>query len=492
MFLNYNTDKFFLYLTFIFSITVFLFGFSSPVKAEYMTGHTATSGALNINLVQQYAYSKGATIIQYFDVPAGFNNIRNIELYRTPSTDEIVPATLFICKGVVDNSVDIEINAQCLGNSQVKILEKYFDNIEVAVEGWHRLTFPDTYAQPAVNYYFSLIAEVGETSQAIGNYSPSVNSFVFYYRESGTGLPIQLDNYDLIFEVNSTPDFEPPGATNIEWLSPDDGVQYSPATFIDWSVLYRLDQATIDLYYNQELAVLIEYVGTNGIVITADQSGLAKFIGTIDNSNFIDGNEYFYSWNNPLAMPENFDYYEATAYLVVDNMETIIDSEVVSFTIGTTSDQTLLKPIETWCSNLCVDLYTASSTVWDNFLTNSLVCGSRNVACWLFTPHTSSIQGISDSYDNIKTVFPFNTFFDLTDTVSNTIESATLNMESHFDIPFVKITAGEAEFYTIPVLDKDSIADLVGIENSELIRTSIAFFIWIFIIFLIYLQLRKT
>jgi hypothetical protein len=119
---------------------------------------------------------------------------------------------------------------------------------------------------------------------------------------------------------------------------------------------------------------------------------------------------------------------------------------------------------------------------------DSIVCGFKKFAIWALYPSQTSLNKLNTSYTDIKASFPFNAFFDLTDTVHDAISTTTTSMSGTFDIPFITATG---TFYMIPVLSSSTMPSAIGSTNATLIRNSITWVFWALAGFLIFITFKK-
>jgi hypothetical protein len=127
-----------------------------------------------------------------------------------------------------------------------------------------------------------------------------------------------------------------------------------------------------------------------------------------------------------------------------------------------------------------------TSTATSSFM-YAFECSGKKLIYFSLTPNENSINKLKGSWEKFKTQFPFSVYFDLTDTVQDAISSATLNKNDTFDVVMINKTG---HIITLPVLSSSSMPRLIGNTNSNLIRDTIGWFIWIFTAFLIFLTFK--
>ena len=156
---------------------------------------------------------------------------------------------------------------------------------------------------------------------------------------------------------------------------------------------------------------------------------------------------------------------------------------VVNFNIATTSFATssiIQKPTENQiCNNI------ATSTFF-----GGIECGLKKVAVWAFYPDMTSINLFKNSYDNLKSAFPFSTFFGLTDAVNAGVNHASSTDES-IGVPMIRNTATGTDFYILPVLASSSMANAIGQDNANLFRKSLGWLMWSAVGIMFFIQFKK-
>jgi hypothetical protein len=201
-------------------------------------------------------------------------------------------------------------------------------------------------------------------------------------------------------------------------------------------------------------------------------------------STFIESN-----WYKPAVQPDNayiiiYDQgyniplylgnYTAGAYLIglKNNSFDILASDFVNFTMseGTTTAQTA------WCSGLCNDLATTTSSWWP-----PLVCAGRYAICYAMYPHDLTKQMFWQAYSDFKLVFPFNIFFEITSTIDNVFASTTMaSTTGSFGLPMIRKVGTTSQYYILPLLTSTTTANFLGNSNANLLRFSLSSIIYAF------------
>lgn len=151
------------------------------------------------------------------------------------------------------------------------------------------------------------------------------------------------------------------------------------------------------------------------------------------------------------------------------------------------------------CRNPTWDISGVCSGVdtWD--LLGQLTCSLRGGFGWagvaLFSPSCNSLDWIYTSYTDFKDSFPFNIFFDLTDSVDSAIisaQSSTSTAGGSFKIPFIRNTGTTSEYYMLSVMSSSSISNTIGSTNYNTFRVTLGYLWWIVVAGIVFLTIRKV
>jgi hypothetical protein len=143
--------------------------------------------------------------------------------------------------------------------------------------------------------------------------------------------------------------------------------------------------------------------------------------------------------------------------------------------------------------NLCNDIATSSWEWWDvstyaGAFRYAIECGLRKTGYYFFVPSDASRDYFDKGRQKLKGMFPFNTYFSLSDSVYGVLATTTTDMTGTLGIPFISATS--SDFYILPVLSSSSMPNAIGQDNTDLLRTSLGWLLWIvtalFIIVLVY------
>lgn len=109
---------------------------------------------------------------------------------------------------------------------------------------------------------------------------------------------------------------------------------------------------------------------------------------------------------------------------------------------------------------------------------------------WALYPKCKDLIKLQIAFNKFKDSFPFNIYFDLNESIKSSINNAT-STENGISVPFIRKTATSSEFYMLPIAGTSSFSNLIGNDNYNTYRTTLAFIYWLLVALLIYLQIRK-
>jgi hypothetical protein len=145
------------------------------------------------------------------------------------------------------------------------------------------------------------------------------------------------------------------------------------------------------------------------------------------------------------------------------------------------------------CDHICDDI--ASSTILGLIDISAIECGLRKTLCKAVIPTQATITDFNTNFDNFKRSTPFNIYYDLMDTVTTGIDTAstTLTSDGTVGIPFIRASStaiSKSEYYILPVLASTSIPNLIGSNNNDYLRLTISYLFWIATAFLCFLEIK--
>lgn len=126
-----------------------------------------------------------------------------------------------------------------------------------------------------------------------------------------------------------------------------------------------------------------------------------------------------------------------------------------------------------------------------------LNCGTREAFTYIFRiffkPSCPTITKFGNSFTELKQVFPFNVYFDLTDTINTAIDTSLTSTSTTgtIDVPFIRQTSTSSEFYALPMASSSTLQTLIGVNNYNTYRTTLGFIWWIIVSLIIYITIRK-
>lgn len=166
------------------------------------------------------------------------------------------------------------------------------------------------------------------------------------------------------------------------------------------------------------------------------------------------------------------------------NIPQMLGKASTTFTINTGGSyggysfatSTLIKPPTFSTSDVCGDI--ATSTMF-----GAIECGMTkafvNAITWAFAPSFDTLNNFKVSYELFKGCFPFNAYFQLTDTLTNAASSTASTTSGTIKIPFIHSIAGGHTFYMLDAISSSTLSNWIGATNYTLFRTTIGYFFWL-------------
>jgi hypothetical protein len=140
------------------------------------------------------------------------------------------------------------------------------------------------------------------------------------------------------------------------------------------------------------------------------------------------------------------------------------------------STSTLLTPPTFTTEDLCIDI--ATSTIF-----GAIECGMKKAIVgaitWAFAPSFDTLTNFKVSFELFKGCFPFNTYFQLTDTITNAASSTATSTAGTIKIPFIENLTGGGDFYMLDAVSSSTLSTWIGETNNNLFRTTIGYFFWL-------------
>lgn len=124
-------------------------------------------------------------------------------------------------------------------------------------------------------------------------------------------------------------------------------------------------------------------------------------------------------------------------------------------------------------------------------MTCSLKVGITFSAVNMFTPDCDSLTAFTDNYNKFKKSFPFNTYFNLTDSINTAIDtgSSSTSTPGVFSIPFIH--KASSTYYMLPVMSSSSMSNAIGSSNVNIYLTTLGYIYWILGAVAVYFTVRK-
>lgn len=157
------------------------------------------------------------------------------------------------------------------------------------------------------------------------------------------------------------------------------------------------------------------------------------------------------------------------------------------------------KPGQVQCDPPVLDLSHSCDkfdTSGSGFTLGNLACGLvqsvQTASFMLFVPSCDSMDTFHNSFNIFKRAFPFNAFFDLTDTIDSAIASSSASSTTSFGIPFIdQNSTSTNKFYIMPIISSTTASTTLGSANNSTFRLTVGFIFWILGAVSVYFTIRK-
>jgi hypothetical protein len=135
----------------------------------------------------------------------------------------------------------------------------------------------------------------------------------------------------------------------------------------------------------------------------------------------------------------------------------------------------------------CDTVATSSGAVWDD-IRYGFECGLRRIVYFVFIPDEDTMKDFYASAEKLKTIFPLNTYFELSAAVQSGVSGASTSTAATLGVPMID---ANREFYILPVLASSSMSNAIGEDNNTLYRLTLGYVMWIFTAALCFISVRK-
>lgn len=144
--------------------------------------------------------------------------------------------------------------------------------------------------------------------------------------------------------------------------------------------------------------------------------------------------------------------------------------------------------------NMCDDIDESGFSGYISGLGCSMRMALLGVSRFIFKPSCEGLVKFVGKYGDLKGAFPFSVYFDITDAMDIAIDSAITSTSTagSIDIPFIRQTSTSSEFYMLPIASSSSFVNLIGENNYNTYKTTLAFIYWIIGALIIYFIVLKV
>lgn len=466
----------------LFRLTIFVLIFFAAASGAKATNSIDIN---NLQLVGQYDTG-------WVNAMQGFrpttNNLSGFSLWSDVGNVQTMTADLFICKGTTTQNILIYHSRSTSTEAE------YGCGSTTLVAKYASTTFNDTVASGAGNYATTTVFFPSPLNMEIGK----DYYFVLHYISGQRNLKPSL-NYNTYLATDTEKFF-----FNTWWNGQQRQTDNSGGTggvdmpFATW-YNYELNAAKITIIEPVDAQRVYDNMPLT-IKWSIYNPGLAYnggFIKILNKSTWTALQDITFDVSTTSATAQidlPFSDFEKANYRIYGNLynsatgQMSSTSNIVDFVVGSDTiylgkgDQQYMTGSQLSEQQLCAGI--ATSTFF-----GGIECGFKKVIAWAIVPNEDTVSRLKYSYSEFKTVFPFNAYFQVTDTVQQAIASSSVNRNGTFDVPFYN--GQTKQFYTMPVLSSTSLSKAVGNTNANLIRNTITWIFWALAAFLVFIQIKK-
>lgn len=248
---------------------------------------------------------------------------------------------------------------------------------------------------------------------------------------------------------------------------------------------------------NSDCTTLTPVVFDNGVTTTTELSILSPF-GITSNTTYPTGTSMFIiqqpsdlNINTSTNLTYRFYYYHDS---------TDSQTELRTINWGSVSDYQNKYPTNDDGLPACLPPSYDITTICEGIDTSGTLgyvqCSIKyalvSASQFMFYPSCSSLYDITNNYDKFKHSFPFNTYFDLTSSISKAIDtSLSTSTTQSLSIPFIRKTATSSEYYMLPVISSTTITNTIGTTNYNTLKLTFGFIWWVISAVIVFLIVTK-
>ena len=447
----------------IFTIFLFLvasFWFGSHAKASDILDHQQNTTSNYLYYPQFKVWGQQFTADQ--------NNISYIYVYYHTGT-----STISICSGVPadTNTPDLEANGVDCNWPGNSLLRKETLS-DAGHAGGYALSSP-VGTTVGNNYYFIFS---GNTNSAQAGYCAS---------GCGGGLVVggEPQATTLAFHTYYSTTYNPPATFQLNLLTPSPTAPFTtyygqPASYtftyenpLNW---YPQIRFMVKRKADARASAWPNYINSS----TFWTSSVATSTLTFATSTF--------------QLPDG--YYDLDVYFWA-NIPTSPVHATSTFTINTGgtyggysfATSTLLTPPTFSTADICGDIATTTTF-------GAIECGLMKAfigtITWAFAPSFDTLTNFRVSFELFKGCFPFNTYFQLTDTITSVVSSTATSTAGTVKIPFIHTITGGGTFYMLDAVSSSTLSNWIGVSNYNLFRTTIGYFFWLIAVAVVFFTVK--
>ena len=423
--------------------------------------------------ILEYYQSTGTNVLYWsnFQISgqryiAQHNNISMVGINSISDGQLSSSARLIICSGYFpsdDNGSYFAAHAPiCDYNGDTTLYNE--PAVPTSVNGeMYYFKFPTPLSMVATSSIF-MVLEFGDGTH---HYEPN-------YAPGGNGMIWPASNYagSWAFKIYYSDTWTPPATFQINLLTPSPTAPFTtyygqPASYtftyenpLNW---YPQIRFMVKRKADAKASAWPDYINSS----TFWTSGVASSTLTYATSTFTLPDGYYdldaYFWANIPASPVH-----ATTTFTINTGGTY-----GGYSFATS---TLLTPPTFSTADLCGDIATTTTF---GAIECGLIRAFVGTITWAFAPSFDTLTNFRVSFELFKGCFPFNTYFQLTDTITSVASSTASTTAGTIKIPFIHSITGGGTFYMLDAVSSSTLSNWIGVSNYNLFRTTIGYFFWL-------------
>lgn len=464
-----KTNKIYVALSIVSLIIIGVASFSRMGLAATITAETTVRTG-NCGPISQYATSYPFSYyVQRFNHFAPQNNLSKLDvnfLGRNP----LMQVTFNICEGTISNTL---ADATCTGAGQKMVSTSSTVTIASSTGAYSWIPAEPVKIDAQDNYFFAVTKATNFAMNLYQNGQAGQTCYTYGVTYPATGwTPSWLDSRGKAMDFTTYYDdtYHMPANLQVQLDTPADGSTYYQASLY-FSGMFRDDsqqaKTLVIQVFNKDLNQTIQK--SFALASSTFRTGARTFGPT--------GSDLVTYLDTPYDLPGN-SYW--TAWLSSSTVIVSTGTPRNNFFVGTTTNP-IYQNLNFSAADVCYNDDLSS-------ITGQFSCAFKTAMAWCFYPSQASLDTLNSNSQGLKNAFPFNVYFQLTTTVTNTIASTTMDKNGTIGVPMIRT---DRTIYVLPVLSSSSMPNLIGQTNTTLIRNSLIWIMWLLVAVAIFFEIRN-